>query len=145
MNTSRLSQQLLKPVRRYHYSTSTPSAFSTVPPLPPVTQWRELFAAYSKDRVSLHNPTTAQAITSAVLSKRSPIGGEGKIIIEAFPGESKLNIEVSPSPLTSSAGPGTISRALLKLPKSQVSKLIILEDSEVYLEHLRVSHGICLP
>jgi len=73
----------------------------------------------SKDRVSIKNPETAAKVATSFVSGNSPAAGDGKIIIEAFP------------------GPGALSRALLELPESKVRKLIILEDNPDYLEHLK--------
>ncbi|KAI0930327.1 hypothetical protein AcW1_009053 [Taiwanofungus camphoratus] len=120
MDTLRLCTRLAKPLRSSVwrcYSTST-----AIPPLPPPAEWRSLFAShtnFSKERVSVCNPETAARIAESFLCGESPTAGEGKIIIEAFP------------------GPGALSRALLELPRSTIRKLIILEDHEAYLEHLR--------
>ncbi|KAH9913355.1 S-adenosyl-L-methionine-dependent methyltransferase [Amylocystis lapponica] len=117
MNTSLLSRRLLKPVRwscRHPYSTA-----AHLPPLPPIGDWREAFAHYTKDRVSLYNPRTTASVAHSLFSPQSPVAGENKVIIEAFP------------------GPGALSRALLELPKSTIRKLIILEDNTSYLPYLR--------
>ena len=42
--------------------------------------------------------------------------------------------------LTARLGPGVLTRGLLKLPPSQVKKIIVLEESENYLKYLRVWH-----
>lgn len=42
--------------------------------------------------------------------------------------------------LTNLLGPGVLTRGLLKLPPSQVKKLIVLEDVEHYLKYLKVRH-----
>ncbi|KAI0342001.1 S-adenosyl-L-methionine-dependent methyltransferase [Trametopsis cervina] len=101
----------------HRYSTS-PSKLT----LPPHAEWRKLFTPIPpplRDRVSLANPITADAVARSFIGEGSIASGSNKIIIEAFP------------------GPGTLSRALLALDSSRVRKLIILEDSEQYLEFLR--------
>jgi len=72
-----------------------------------------------KDRACIKRSDTAQLVANAFIGDASPVGGDGKVIIEAFP------------------GPGALSRALLELPRSKVRKLIILEDHEEYLPHLK--------
>ena len=36
------------------------------------------------------------------------------------------------------AGPGMLTRSLLKLPPSRVKKVIVLEDQPAYLKYLKV-------
>ncbi|CCM06868.1 uncharacterized protein FIBRA_09176 [Fibroporia radiculosa] len=95
---------------------------SRLPPLPPPSEWKDIFSSStvsSRDRVSLRAPETAQLIAESFLSGASSANGEGKIVIEAFP------------------GPGALSRALLELPASNIQKLIILEDHPDYLKYLK--------
>ncbi|KZT00848.1 S-adenosyl-L-methionine-dependent methyltransferase [Laetiporus sulphureus 93-53] len=115
-----LCKELVQPLRwtcRHSYSTS-----SSIPPLPPLPEWRTLFNSSNQlkdhDRVSLKNQDTARAVVQSFMSAKNEAAGKGKIIIEAFP------------------GPGAISRALLELPKSEIHKLIILEDHPEYLKYL---------
>lgn len=46
--------------------------------------------------------------------------------------------------VSSPLGPGALSRALLELGPSRIRKLIILEDSEQYLQYLYVRSIISL-
>lgn len=39
-------------------------------------------------------------------------------------------------------GPGQLTRALLKLPKKRIKKLIVMEDHEPYLDYLRAGRYI---
>ncbi|KAL6310467.1 S-adenosyl-L-methionine-dependent methyltransferase, partial [Sparassis latifolia] len=120
MNAVRLSHRFAKPLRQSCIRSYT--TLSELPPLPPLEEWRHHFTVgtnYSRENVSLWNPHTAARIAHSFLSNPSPASGNGKIIIEAYP------------------GPGALSRALLTLPKSKVRKLIILEDHEQYLKFLR--------
>lgn len=146
MDTLRLCTRLAKPLRSSVwrcYSTST-----AIPPLPPPAEWRSLFAShtnFSKERVSVCNPETAARIAESFLCGESPTAGEGKIIIEAFPGKSfSLLTAYHTEHPCRTTGPGALSRALLELPRSTIRKLIILEDHEAYLEHLRVSQLISI-
>ncbi|KAI0779873.1 S-adenosyl-L-methionine-dependent methyltransferase [Fomes fomentarius] len=102
-------------------SSRTYTSASSLPPLPPLEEWRKLFPWSSvarRDRVFLSNLDTARKVAQSFI-KDSPTNGKGKVVIEAFP------------------GPGTLSRALLELPKSALSKLVILEEDESYLEYLQ--------
>ncbi|KAK7472512.1 hypothetical protein VKT23_000627 [Stygiomarasmius scandens] len=83
--------------------------------LPPHAVWRQIFFFTQNDRVAIANPDSAQVVADHFV----PEGEEGKIIIEAFP------------------GPGQLTRALLKLPKERVAKIIVLEDNPRYLEYLK--------
>ncbi|OSX66405.1 hypothetical protein POSPLADRAFT_1177873 [Postia placenta MAD-698-R-SB12] len=112
----RLARSLCRTCRR-SYSTQ-----NHIPPLPPLSEWKTLFgssATIVRDRVSVKSPETARSIVQSFVSGQSPAAGQGKIIVEAFP------------------GPGALSRALLELPESHVKKLIILEDNEDYLNYLK--------
>ncbi|KAI0812800.1 S-adenosyl-L-methionine-dependent methyltransferase [Irpex lacteus] len=89
--------------------------------LPPHSEWRSVFSPMGvalRDRVSVANPDTARMIAESFLEGDSIAAGSDKIVIEAFP------------------GPGALSRALLELGPSRIRKLIILEDSEQYLQYL---------
>ncbi|KAH7923740.1 S-adenosyl-L-methionine-dependent methyltransferase [Leucogyrophana mollusca] len=86
--------------------------------LPPASEWRKAFpsgGAAVKDRVSIRNPATAMLVANSFV----PPGSEGKVIIEAYP------------------GPGALTRALMRLPKERIRKIIVLEDNERYLEYLK--------
>jgi transcription factor 1 len=105
------------------YSTRT-----TLPPLPPLREWKKKFPILNKDarhRVLFHNENTAKRLANAFLNSTDydRHGSQGRVIIEAFP------------------GPGTLSRAILQHPPSVVRKLILLEDNEQYLGFLRA----CVP
>lgn len=113
-----------------------------LPPLPPKDEWRSHFASLAtaiRERVSIRNPDTAARIANSFLADKSIAAGEGKIIIEAFPGMSS-NALLVPQPHSPKTGPGALSRALLELPKNRVQKLIILEDWDKYLDYLKVEH-----
>lgn len=114
-----------------------------LPPLPPHDEWRTVFPVQGilRERVSLANPETADTLVHRLFTGDSPTaGGKGKIIIEAFPGKCDSTLWLTRTRFISSRfiGPGCLSRALLKLDSSIVKKLIILEDSPVYLEALKV-------
>lgn len=85
--------------------------------LPHMNEWNKHFLSLLsvRHRVSIRNPITASSIADAFI----PAGSEGKVVIEAFP------------------GPGQLTRALLKLPKKRIKKLIVMEDHEPYLDYLR--------
>ncbi|KAI0674965.1 S-adenosyl-L-methionine-dependent methyltransferase [Trametes maxima] len=100
--------------------TTKPSA-SSIPPLPPTSQWRRAFPTLNtlrRDRAVVCNPDSARRIARSFLPPPEDDNG-GKVVIEAFP------------------GPGALSRAMLELPSSNLRKLIILEDDEVYLSALK--------
>ncbi|KZT71045.1 S-adenosyl-L-methionine-dependent methyltransferase [Daedalea quercina L-15889] len=103
---------------RRSYSESS----SSLPPLPPPEEWSKTFDVTNtnRDRACVKNPETARLLANSFLGDTSSVGGEGKIVIETFP------------------GPGALSRALLELPRSKIRKLIILEDHPEYLQHLKV-------
>ncbi len=64
---------------------------SQLPPLPPQDEWRPLFASLAtaiRERVSIRNPDTAARVARSFLSDKSIAAGEGKVVIEAFPGTS---------------------------------------------------------
>ncbi|KAG7091060.1 hypothetical protein E1B28_010117 [Marasmius oreades] len=85
--------------------------------LPPVSQWRALFPPTlktTKKRVSIANPSTADKVANAFV----PDGVKGKVIIETFP------------------GPGQLTRALLRLPKERIERLIVLEEDPWFLNYL---------
>ncbi|KAK7045566.1 hypothetical protein VNI00_007398 [Paramarasmius palmivorus] len=83
--------------------------------LPPVSQWQKLFHARSQShRVSLADAEVAPLVADAFV----PEGSKGKVIIEAFP------------------GPGVLTRALLKLPRERIDRIIVLEDYEKYYDFL---------
>ena len=45
-------------------------------------------------------------------------------------------------PICSGLGPGQLTRALLRLPKERVKRVIVMEDWENYLEYLRASGAV---
>lgn len=104
--------------------------------LPPPEDWKLHFPVPVANfaRVSLFNENTASKIANAFL----PSGSKDKVVVEAYPGEL---YELEGFCLFSdlAAGPGALTRALLKLPKSRLSKLIVIEDYEPYLKYLRAS------
>ncbi|EPS97236.1 hypothetical protein FOMPIDRAFT_1025135 [Fomitopsis schrenkii] len=100
---------------RRSYSESSSSLLQ----LPPAEEWYTLFEHFDYDRAVIKRMDTARLVANSFLGDQSSVGGEGKVIIEAFP------------------GPGTLSRALLELPRSKVRKLIILEDNQDFLPYLK--------
>ncbi|TCD67450.1 Mitochondrial transcription factor 1 [Steccherinum ochraceum] len=116
VSSARTAERLARVSRRHKSSLSIPKA-----DLPPLDEWRTYFPNQfaAKERVSVRNPATADSLAKSYFHPKSIAAGKGKIIIEAFP------------------GPGQLSRALLRLPSSHISKLIILEDHPAYLEYLR--------
>jgi len=45
-------------------------------------------------------------------------------------------------PIYSGLGPGQLTRALLRLPKERVKRVIVMEDWEGYLQYLRASGAV---
>ncbi|KAG1771801.1 S-adenosyl-L-methionine-dependent methyltransferase [Suillus occidentalis] len=85
--------------------------------LPPRSKWRNYFptsGAALKSRISIANPETAAQVANSFV----PLGSRDQVIIEAYP------------------GPGALTRALMELPKDRIRKIIVLEDSECYLNFL---------
>ncbi|EIN11868.1 S-adenosyl-L-methionine-dependent methyltransferase [Punctularia strigosozonata HHB-11173 SS5] len=115
---------------RRHYSERT----GTVPSveLPPPIDWRNIFKTTPvlvRDRISLRNLETATDLAPVLVpdmkdhpamqrtrENREP---EGSVIIEAFP------------------GPGALTRGLMKLPRSRVRRIIVLEDYGQYYDWLK--------
>ncbi|OJA09178.1 hypothetical protein AZE42_00675 [Rhizopogon vesiculosus] len=85
--------------------------------LPPLSKWIDYFPTTGialKGRISLANPETAALVADSFV----PNGSRDKVIIEAYP------------------GPGALTRALMQLPKERIRKIIVLEDTEHYLNFL---------
>ncbi|KAF9643790.1 S-adenosyl-L-methionine-dependent methyltransferase [Thelephora ganbajun] len=131
------------------YSTSTPNPsspstsnsnetpLSALPPLPSQSEWRSIFnppgaSLGLRERISIRNPHTARSLAEGFTRWTKPlfeadeakgkanlVKGAPKIIIEAFP------------------GPGTLTRALLTLPRDSFDKLIVLEEQPRYLDYLK--------
>jgi hypothetical protein len=105
--------------------------------LPPISHWDTCFPQKNsaiRDRVSVRNPKTAAAIAESFVPK----GSCAKIVLEAFPGVFHFVYLVYAINRFTFEGPGTLTRALLGLPRDRIQKLIVLEDYELYLEYLRV-------
>ncbi|KAF9227446.1 S-adenosyl-L-methionine-dependent methyltransferase [Gyrodon lividus] len=68
-----------------------------------------------KHHACLRNAETAAQVAEAFV----PAGTKNKVIVEAFP------------------GPGVLTRALMQLPKERIDKIIVLENSECFLDFLR--------
>ncbi|KAI0665348.1 S-adenosyl-L-methionine-dependent methyltransferase [Trametes maxima] len=86
---------------------------SSIPPLPPTSQWRRAFPTLNtlrRDR-AVWNPDSARRVVRSFLPLPRTIMAENC--------------------------PGALSRAMLELPSSNLRKLIILEDNEVYLSALK--------
>lgn len=96
--------------------------------LPPIEEWKSQFptTVAARSRVFVHNQKTAYRLAKsffdADFDDPSLLGfqEDGKVVIEAFP------------------GPGVLTSALLKFPKSVIKKIIVLEDLPVYLKYLKV-------
>ena len=97
-----------------------------------------------RERVSLANPRTAQKLAKAFLPESNVAEGQGKVVIEAFPGENHALRTLPNFVPHPSQGPGALSRALIELPPTVMKKLIILENFEPYLEYLRVGLPSCI-
>ncbi|KAL5507205.1 hypothetical protein ACEPAH_6661 [Sanghuangporus vaninii] len=92
---------------------------STLTPLPPLEEWRNLFPLIGyQHRITLKNQDTADKLAKSFFAD-TKTSDDGKIVIEAFP------------------GPGCLTRSLMKLSKNKIKKLIVLEDDEPYLPYLK--------
>jgi hypothetical protein len=97
----------------------------------------------TKGRCSLVEPEAARAFVRGALGldEDPPKGAkkrkEGRVIIEAFPGEFHecyhYTIGYEPE-----IGPGGVTRALLELPRSEVKRVIVLEEELKFLPALKV-------
>ncbi|KAI0689271.1 hypothetical protein C8T65DRAFT_109565, partial [Cerioporus squamosus] len=99
---------------------SSPAA--SLPPLPLPEEWRTTFpwtTLTRRDRAFVKDPDTARTLARAFLQSTNSKNDRGRVVVEAFP------------------GPGALSRAMLELPSSSLRKLIILEDDELFLKHLK--------
>ncbi|KAJ3498190.1 hypothetical protein NMY22_g19624 [Coprinellus aureogranulatus] len=84
--------------------------------LPPPEEWWKLFRFPEKrKRKTLCNPDTARKLAEVYV----PEGSKGKVVVEAW------------------AGPGTLTRALLALPRERISKVIVLEEEPKFAEWLK--------
>uniref|UniRef100_A0A8H7Y7I9 rRNA adenine N(6)-methyltransferase n=1 Tax=Psilocybe cubensis TaxID=181762 RepID=A0A8H7Y7I9_PSICU len=98
--------------------TDNPSGEIPFLNLPPMAQWKEVFSHVRESkRPTLRNPETALMLADKII----PEGSKDKVIIEAF------------------SGPGQLSRALLKLPRERIKKLIILESVPHYWKYVKVA------
>ncbi|RDX44857.1 S-adenosyl-L-methionine-dependent methyltransferase [Lentinus brumalis] len=98
------------------------SSPTSLPSLPPPSEWRKQFPWVTltrRERAVVKNPDTARALARAFLPSSTSTNDRGRVVVEAFP------------------GPGALSRAMLELPSSSLRKLIILEDDELFLKHLK--------
>lgn len=112
------------------YSTSIPS-------LPPAHKWDAAFKGIDfkvrSQRSCLSNPETAALLAKSLFADSE----NGSIVIEAFPGRFLLHMFcLLFSDLLK--GPGVLTRALLQLPRKQISKLIVLEDVPLYFDRVKV-------
>ena len=108
--------------------------------LPPLNLWRKHFPLEksSLHRSVIRNPDTAAMLADAFV----PEGSKDKIIIDACPGAVLLySLSVVSVIEPQMAGPGQLTRALLKLPKERIQKIIVLESSKSYLKYLKVCLG----
>lgn len=109
--------------------------------MPPIDEWRSYFTTSqlsTRERVSIRNPVLAEELAHSFLDSPHTASNEPKTVIEAFPGTYCRSTHVCSFTADEIAGPGQLSRALLKLPASKLKRLIILEDIEEYLKYLRV-------
>ncbi|KAH7888819.1 S-adenosyl-L-methionine-dependent methyltransferase [Phlebopus sp. FC_14] len=85
--------------------------------LPPHADWSAAFppSGPTRNRVVLRNPATADRVAQSFI----PADARDKVIIEAFP------------------GPGVLTRALIKLPKTRIRKIIVLENQDMYFRYLK--------
>lgn len=67
---------------RRSYSESSSSLLQ----LPPAEEWYTLFEHFDYDRAVIKRMDTARLVANSFLGDQSSVGGEGKVIIEAFPG-----------------------------------------------------------
>ena len=54
--------------------------------LPPPEDWYHVFDRFEQDRAMLKRLDTARLVANSFLGDQSSVGGEGKVVIEAFPG-----------------------------------------------------------
>ncbi|QRW12447.1 mitochondrial transcription factor 1 [Ceratobasidium sp. AG-Ba] len=79
-----------------------------------------LYAASIRGRCSLVSLDKAREFVRGALAlDKKRKGKEGRVIVEAFP------------------GPGAVTRALLELPRSEVKRVIVLEEELKYLKFLK--------
>lgn len=66
---------------------------SNISPLPPTSEWKKLFDASHRNRrlrVCLSNPETATRVASSLFSPKESGNDKGKVVIEAFPGDARV-------------------------------------------------------
>ena len=113
---------------------------STLPELPPLSEWSKLFPStvQTRDRVSFYNPKTAEALVKAFGIGANP-DSPPHVIIEAYPGiPPKKCLDNKHS--NALQGPGLLTRTMLQLPPERVKKIIVLEDNKYFLPYLLVGH-----
>ena len=54
--------------------------------LPPPEEWYTIFDRFDQDRAMLKRLDTARLVAQSFLGDQSSVGGDGKVVIEAFPG-----------------------------------------------------------
>ncbi|CAE6497326.1 unnamed protein product [Rhizoctonia solani] len=95
------------------------------PPLPTAEGMSKFHIPATRGRCSLIEPEAARAFVRGALglgktqAKGSKKRKEGRVVIEAFP------------------GPGGVTRALLELPRSEVKRVIVLEEELKFLPALK--------
>lgn len=67
---------------RRSYSESSSSLLQ----LPPAEDWYTTFDKSDYDRAMLKRMDTARLVANSFLGDQSAVGGDGKVVIEAFPG-----------------------------------------------------------
>ena len=65
---------------------SQASSSSSLLQLPPPEDWYTIFERSETDRAMLKRMDTARLVADSFLGDKSPVGGDGKVVIEAFPG-----------------------------------------------------------
>ncbi|CAE6418200.1 unnamed protein product [Rhizoctonia solani] len=106
----------------YNPKKKTPSPCPALPS--PELMGSRFHIPATKGRCSLVEPEVARAFVKGALGldgapKGSKKRKEGRVIIEAFP------------------GPGGVTRALLELPRSEIKRVIVLEEELKYLPALK--------
>jgi hypothetical protein len=72
--------------------------YTSLPPLPPIDDWLSRFAHGSpqvRDRVSIRTPTSAISIAQSFMNSKKTSTNSPKVIVEAFPGVSRLKAVVT--------------------------------------------------
>ncbi|KAF8601705.1 S-adenosyl-L-methionine-dependent methyltransferase [Ceratobasidium sp. AG-I] len=110
------------PQGRAVYSKGNKDPMYDLPPFPKDDVMHQVMSvAPVKGRCTLIDPDAASKFVEGALGIGQESRGkkEGRVVIEAFP------------------GPGGVTRALLELPRSEVKRIIVLEEEIKYLKALK--------